>query len=71
MAKNIKNYDPHQYLVSLETNIDNDVTVIKTRYVVNGNEGTIAIVGPKRMDYEKVVSMLDFIKKEIEKKRRN
>ena len=51
-----------------ETNIDNDVTVIKTRYVVNGNEGTIAIVGPKRMDYEKVVSMLDFIKKEIEKK---
>lgn len=24
MAKNIKNYDPHQYLVSLETNIDND-----------------------------------------------
>ncbi len=24
MAKNIKNYDPHQYLISLETNIDND-----------------------------------------------
>lgn len=24
MAKNIKNYDPHEYLVSLETNIDND-----------------------------------------------
>lgn len=26
MAKNIHNYDPHQYLVSLETNIDNDLS---------------------------------------------
>lgn len=24
MAKNIKNFDPHEYLVSIETNIDND-----------------------------------------------
>ena len=49
-----------------ESNIDNDVTVIKTKYVVNGEEGTLAIIGPKRMNYDKVISMLDYIKKEIE-----
>lgn len=51
-----------------ESKIDSDVTVIKTKYVVNGNEGTIAIIGPKRMNYDKVISILDFIKSEIEKK---
>ena len=51
-----------------ESKIDSDVTVIKTKYIVNGNEGTIAIIGPKRMNYDKVISILDFIKGEIEKK---
>jgi len=50
-----------------ENNFDDDVSVIKTKYIVNGQEGTIAIVGPKRMDYEKVVSLLDFIKHNIER----
>ena len=49
-----------------ESKIDSDVTVIKTKYVVNGEEGTLAIIGPKRMNYDKVISMLDYIKKEIE-----
>lgn len=49
-----------------ETKIDSDVTIIKTKYVVNGEEGTLAIIGPKRMNYDKVISMLDYIKKEIE-----
>lgn len=51
-----------------ESKIDSDVTVIKTKYVVNGDEGTIAIIGPKRMKYDKVIGMLEFIKNEIEKK---
>ncbi len=50
-----------------ENNFDDDVSIIKTKYVVNGEEGTIAIVGPKRMDYEKVVSLLEFIKQNIER----
>ena len=50
-----------------ESNFDDDVSIIKTKYAVNGAEGTIAIVGPKRMDYEKVVSLLDFIKHNIER----
>ena len=49
-----------------ESNIDSDVTIIKTKYMVNNEEGTIAIIGPKRMNYDKVIAMLEFIKKEIE-----
>ena len=50
-----------------ENNFDDDVSVIKTKYNINGETGTIAIVGPKRMDYEKVVSLLDFIKQNLER----
>lgn len=50
-----------------ESNFDDDVSIIKTKYNVNGEEGTIAIVGPKRMDYERVVSLLEFIKLNIER----
>lgn len=50
-----------------ENNFDDDVSVIKTKYDINGEEGTIAIVGPKRMDYEKVISLLNYIKQNIER----
>ena len=33
-----------------ESNIDSDVTVIKTKYKNGNDEGTIAIIGPKRME---------------------
>lgn len=49
-----------------ENEIDNDVTVIKTTYKTKTDEGTIAIIGPKRMDYDRVVNMLEFIKDNIE-----
>ncbi len=49
-----------------ESNFDDDVSIIKTKYSKDGHEGTIAIVGPKRMDYERIVSLLDFIKRNIE-----
>ena len=38
---------------------------IKTKYNIGGEEGTIAIIGPKRMEYDKVVSLLDYIKNNI------
>ena len=50
-----------------ENNIDDDLTVIKTKYNVNGREGTLAILGPKRMEYDRVVSLLEYLKEEIEK----
>ena len=51
--------------IGKENEIDPDVTVIKTSYTANGEEGTIAVVGPKRMEYDRVVSILDYIKKNI------
>lgn len=50
-----------------ENKLDSDVTIIKTKYNIDGEEGTIAIIGPKRMEYDKVVSYLDYVKKKIER----
>lgn len=52
--------------IGKESNIDDDMTVIKTKYHTSSEEGTIAIVGPKRMDYDRVVSLLEFIKSNLE-----
>lgn len=52
--------------IGKETNLDDDVTVIKTNYKTNKDNGTIAIIGPKRMEYSKVVNLLEYIKKQIE-----
>ena len=35
--------------------------------VNNREEGTIAIIGPKRMEYDRVVGMLEYIKENIER----
>lgn len=51
--------------IGSESEISDDVAVIKTKYDLGGEEGTIAIVGPKRMEYDKVVSLLDYIKHNI------
>ncbi|MBO5138186.1 MAG: heat-inducible transcription repressor HrcA [Bacilli bacterium] len=53
--------------IGKESKIDDDVTVIKTKYKTDTDEGTIAIIGPKRMEYDRVVNMLDYIKKNIER----
>ena len=50
-----------------ESNIDSDVTVIKTHFKNGNEEGTIAIIGPKRMEYDRVVSMLEYMKENIER----
>ena len=51
-----------------ESEFDSDVTVIKSKYNVNGEEGTIAIVGPKRMEYDKVVGLLEYINDNLNSK---
>ena len=56
-----------QIYIGKESKLDEDVTVIKTHYKTGKDEGTIAIVGPKRMDYERVVALLEFIKERVEK----
>ena len=52
--------------IGKESELTDDVSVIKTKYSINGEEGTIAIIGPKRMEYERVVNLLNYIKENID-----
>lgn len=62
--------DEVKIYIGSESEFDDNVTVIKTKYKANnGTEGTIAIIGPKRMEYERVVNMLEYLKEHIENKR--
>ena len=50
-----------------ETDFDSNVTIVKSSYRVGNESGTIAIIGPKRMEYERVVTLLNFLKDYIER----
>ena len=52
--------------IGKENNLDDDMTVIKTKYKTDKEEGTLAVIGPKRMDYDRVVQLLEYIKQNIE-----
>lgn len=60
--------DEVKVYIGKESEFDDNVTIVKTKYNANGTEGTIAIIGPKRMEYERVVNMLEYLKKHIENK---
>jgi len=53
--------------IGSETEFDDDVTIIKTKYDAFGEEGTIALIGPKRMEYDRVITLLEYIKNNIER----
>lgn len=51
--------------IGKENELDDDLTIVKTKVKIDNQEKTLAIVGPKRMEYDKVVSLLDYIKKNL------
>ena len=53
--------------IGSETDFDDDVTIVKMKYETQGEEGTIALIGPKRMEYDRVITLLEYIKGQIEK----
>lgn len=68
LVKNIETDDKQiKVYIGNENNFDPDTTVVKTSYNVNGEVGTLAIIGPKRMEYDKVVTLLNFLKNYIER----
>ena len=60
--------DEVKVYIGRESEIDDNVTIVKTKYKVAGREGTIAVIGPKRMEYERVINMLEYLKEHIENK---
>lgn len=62
LINNIKEEDSGiNVYIGSETGFDEDVTIIKTKYSFHGEEGTIALIGPKRMEYDRVTSLLNYI----------
>lgn len=55
--------------IGTENEFDDEVAIIKTRYMVDGEEGTIALIGPKRMEYDRVTTLLNFIKDNLNQDR--
>ena len=60
--------DEVKVYIGRESEFDDNVTIVKTKYHAGGREGTIAVIGPKRMEYERVVNMLEYIKEHIERR---
>ncbi len=54
--------------IGSDNKLDSNLTVIKKNYKAGGEEGTIAVIGPKRMDYKKIVSLLKFVDDKLEGK---
>jgi len=68
IIKNIKEEENGiNIYIGSENEFDDDLTIIKTKYNINGEEGTLALIGPKRMEYDRAITLLDYIKKNIDK----
>lgn len=51
-----------------DSEVDENTTIIRRKYDINGEKGTIAIIGPTRMEYGKVFGLLDYVLDEVKKK---
>ena len=52
-----------------EAKDDDDVSIVTAKVKIPGQkEGSIAIVGPKRMDYDQVVSSMEYLVNELERR---
>lgn len=47
--------------IGKENELSDEVSIVKTKINLDGEEKTIAIIGPKRMEYNRVVSLLNYI----------
>lgn len=68
MVDSIDSGEDLKIYIGADSNFDDNVTVIKKKYKSGGKEGTIAIIGPKRMEYERVVSLLNYMIERLEEK---
>ena len=66
LIKSIKADDDEiKVYIGSENAIDDDVSIIKTSFYKDGTEGTIALIGPKRMEYGRAEALLNYIKENI------
>lgn len=66
IIQNIKSDDDGVSIyIGSENMIDDDISIIKTYYNKDGASGTIALIGPKRMEYDRAGALLKYIKENI------
>ncbi len=66
--ENSKSSDDIEIFIGNENSVDPNLTVVKKHFKAGGEEGTIAVIGPKRMDYKKIVSLLKYVDDSLEGK---
>ena len=54
-----------------ESEFDPNVTIIRKKYHINGEDGTIAVIGAKRMDYQRIVSLLEYVDENLDSRKEN
>ncbi len=63
------NSDEVKIYIGEETEFDPNVTIIRKKYKIDGEEKTIAIIGPKRMNYSRIVGLLNYVDESIDKRK--
>lgn len=61
--------DDIKIYIGEETEFDPNVTIIRKKYKIDGEEGTIAVIGPKRMDYGRIVGLLNYVDDAIDSRK--
>ncbi len=67
------NQSEEQLTVSIGgTDGEEDISIVSAKIDIEGlKKGTISVVGPKRMDYDNVATLLEFVANELNRKYRN
>ncbi len=69
LKKMVKNStDDVSIYIGSDSDIDSNISVIKKKYSAEGEEGVIAILGPRRMEYKKIVGLLKYIEDAIDER---
>ena len=68
-VEEVSDEDNIKVYIGDENEFDSNCTIIRKKYHVNGEEGTIAVIGPKRMDYQRIVGLIEYIDDAIDNRK--
>lgn len=68
-VEEVSDEDNIKVYIGEENDFDSNCTIIRKKYHVDGEEGTIAVIGPKRMDYQRIVGLLEYIDEKIDNRK--
>lgn len=69
VAQNHDDENEIKIYIGEESEFDPNVTIIRKKYHINGEDGTIAVIGPKRMDYQRIVSLLEYVDEKLDSRK--